>query len=64
MQCNYAGKYSINDNLFEFGMIKYFLQIHKNGLVAVNKLKIIGNILHKISMLLSALILLNLAKSC
>ncbi len=47
-RCNYAVKFRGNNNLFEFGFIKYFLKIDNRVLVAVTKLKIIGNIIDKI----------------
>ena len=47
-RCNYAVKLRDNNNLFVFGFIKYFIKINNIILVAVTKLKIIGNIIDKI----------------
>ena len=47
-RCNYAVKYRGENNLFEFGIIKYFLKINNLVLVAVNNFKIVGNIITKI----------------
>ena len=47
-RCNYAVKYLGKNDMFEFGMIKYFLKIDNIVLVAVSQFKIVGNIIDKI----------------
>jgi hypothetical protein len=47
-RCNYAVKYLGKNDMFEFGMIKYFLKIDNKVLVAVSQFKIVGNIIDKI----------------
>jgi hypothetical protein len=48
-RCNYAVKYLEKNDMFEFGMIKYFLKIDNIVLVAVIQFKIVGNIIDNIS---------------
>ena len=47
-RCNYAIKYQGISNLFDFGLIKYFVKINNLVLVAVSSFKIFGNSLTKI----------------
>jgi hypothetical protein len=47
-RCNYAVKYLGKNDMFEFGMIKYFLKIDNIVLVAVSQFKKVGNIIDKI----------------
>jgi hypothetical protein len=47
-RCNYAVKYRADNDLFEFGMIKYFLKINGRVLIALTQFKIVGNIINKI----------------
>ena len=48
-RCNFAVKYLYNNNTFEFGLIRYFVKINNQILVAISNFKIVNNIITRIS---------------
>ena len=42
--CYYAVRYHNQHNLFNFGIIKFFVKINERVVVYINKLEIVGNI--------------------
>ena len=48
-RCNFAVKYLNNNNTFEFGLIRYFVKINNQILVAISNFKIVNNIITRIS---------------